>query len=204
MSAVIIDYGMGNLASVRRALEECGASVLVIEDPEDLKQADRILLPGVGAFPDGMACLNTRGWVPAIHQAVLQDGIPLLGICLGMQLLMDVGYEGGESPGLKLIPGSVQKMKPAHPEERIPHVGWNEVHLKQPCPLFDGVADKTDFYFVHSYQVKPDCPENVIATTPYCGEVTSSVMRGNVYGAQFHPEKSSKAGFQLLRNFLKL
>jgi glutamine amidotransferase len=201
IKALIINYGMGNLGSVSRAFEECGADVLVSEDPADLADADRIVLPGVGAFPDGMANLTAAGWPEQLRNTLQDPGVHLLGICLGMQLLADKGYEGGETRGLSLIPGEVKLLEPTN-DERIPHVGWNEVGQEQPCPLLTGIADGTDFYFVHSYHFQPADAGNVLATAPYCGGFASVVGSRNVFGAQFHPEKSAKAGFQLIRNFL--
>lgn len=203
MNVLVINYGMGNLGSVRRAFEECGASVLVSEDPSDLANAERIVLPGVGAFPDAMARLNAAGWAAPLRATLENPGIHLLGICLGMQLLADTGHEGSETPGLGLIHGEVIRFVPPN-GERVPHVGWNEVRPTQPSPLLDGIPPATDFYFVHSYHFRAARPENVLATTPYCGEFAAVVGAGNVFGTQFHPEKSSRPGFQLLRNFLNL
>jgi len=202
MTVLVVDYGMGNLGSVRRALEECGASVLISDDPHDLKLASRILLPGVGAFCDGMDHLSKGGWIEALQKAVLEDQIPVLGICLGMQLMMSQGDEGGGSPGLGFFPGKVRKMAP-QPQERIPHVGWNELRICRPDLILQGILNGTDFYFVHSYCVDPDDPNQVIAQVPYAGNVPAVIGRDNIRGAQFHPEKSAKAGFQLIRNFLE-
>ncbi len=201
MNVLVINYGMGNLGSVRRAFEECGANVLVSGDPADLADAERIVLPGVGAFPDGMANLNAAGWPARLREALQNPGVHLLGLCLGMQLLADKGYEGGETAGLGLIHGKVKRLQPTG-GERIPHVGWNEVRFARPNPLFGGIPDGTDFYFVHSYHFQAADPASVLATTPYCGAFTSVVGAGNVFGTQFHPEKSSKPGFHLIRNFL--
>ncbi len=203
MNVLVINYGMGNLGSVRRAFEECGASVLVSDDPADLTAAERIVLPGVGAFPDAMARLNAVGWPAKLRTALENPGVHLLGICLGMQLLADKGHEGSETPGLGLIHGEVTRFAPPN-GERIPHVGWNEVRPMQSSPLLADIAPDTDFYFVHSYHFRAAQLKNVLATTPYCGEFTSVVGAGNVLGTQFHPEKSSRPGFQLLRNFLSL
>lgn len=203
-NTLIIDYGMSNLGSVKRAFEECGANVIVSETPSDCAQADHIVLPGVGAFCEGMAALADGGWVAALRSAALEDKIPLLGICLGMHLLADRGFEGGETSGLGLIPGEVRRLVADPPETRIPHVGWNEVHHGGTHPLFASIPAGADFYFVHSYHFVPDNTEDVLASTPYCGLFASVVGRGNVYGAQFHPEKSSRSGFQLIRNFLAL
>ena len=202
MKVIVINYGMGNLGSVRRAFEECGADVLVSDNPGDLADAERIVLPGVGAFPDGMANLHAAGWPMKIKEALQNPAVKMLGICLGMQLLADKGYEGRETPGLGLIPGEVKLLEPSSLETRIPHVGWNEVHLVSPIPLLAKIASGTDFYFVHSYHLVATQPGAVLATTPYCGGFASIVGLDNVFGTQFHPEKSSRPGFQLLRNFL--
>ncbi|WP_281883031.1 imidazole glycerol phosphate synthase subunit HisH [Paenibacillus sp. YYML68] len=203
MSVVIIDYGMGNLGSVARALEECGADVVISDRPEDLHSASHIILPGVGAFTEGMSNIYSGGWVPAIEIAVKQDNIPVLGICLGMQLLADVGYEGGETKGLGLVKGQVRLLTSTS-QERIPHVGWNEISKRTDSPLFASIPDRSDFYFVHSYHFEVNDQSQVETVTPYCGSFVSSVRAGNVYGVQFHPEKSQRSGFQLLRNFLSL
>lgn len=202
MATLIIDYGMGNLASVRRAFEECGANVFVSDDPADVKTSERLVLPGVGAFCDAMALLREKGWVEAIRRAVLEEGVPILGICLGMQLMAERGEEGGETDGLGLIPGVVIRLTPTI-GERIPHVGWNEVHIHQRHSIFDGISDNTDFYFVHSFHFVPSCSKHILAITPYCGGFTSVVEKGSAVGVQFHPEKSSMAGFKIIKNFLR-
>jgi len=201
MTVVIVDYGMGNLASVQRALEECGAAAEVSDDPATLAQASHVVLPGVGAFGDAMARLATGGWIAPLRQ-LAADGIPLLGICLGMQLLADYGEEGGAHDGLGLIPGRVVRLHPGDARERVPHVGWNEVSAQRADPLLESIAPRTDFYFVHSYHFVAVKAEHAVAHTPYCGEFVSVVRAGSVMGTQFHPEKSSRAGFRLLRNFL--
>jgi glutamine amidotransferase len=201
MKVVVINYGMSNLGSVRRALEECGAQVLISENPADLAGAERIVLPGVGAFSDGMKNLSEAGWPVEIRRALASPRVALLGLCLGMQLLADKGYESGETDGLGLIPGEVKRLSAAA-EERIPHVGWNEVRVVRGVPLLEGIEDGTDFYFVHSYALNVKREADVVGLTPYGGGFASVVRRGNVFGTQFHPEKSSRAGFQLLRNFL--
>ena len=197
---LLLDYKMGNLGSVRRSLEECGADVLVSDNPKELPSATHIILPGVGAFADGMKNLEEERWVPALKEAV-SDGVPLMGICLGMQLLADKGYEGGETAGLGFIPGEVRRLESS--SERIPHVGWNEVYTTHPSSMFDSVPSGTDFYFVHSYHFVPSEDSAVVSHTPYCGGFVSAVAKENIFGVQFHPEKSSKPGFQLLKNFLK-
>src|SRR4029077_2282462 len=151
----IIDYGMGNLGSLRRSLEECGGNPHISNNPDDLHLAERIVLPGVGAYPDGMTHLREVGWIPAIQDAVIKRKIPLLGICLGMQLLASKGFEAGGALGLDLIPGEVPRLIPQNPDARIPHIGWNEVLIQKPDPLFEGIPHATDFYFVHSYHFVP-------------------------------------------------
>jgi len=202
MSILIVDYGMGNLASVRRALEECGATAMVSADPADVATCSRIILPGVGSFSDAMGKLTARGWVEPLRQAGAVDRIPTLGICLGMQLLASSGSEGGTTPGLDLVPGTVARLDPLDPQERIPHVGWNRVDWKYSHPLTADIAEQSDFYFVHSYSFRAASDADVLATTPYCGQVVSAIAHGAIAGFQFHPEKSSRAGFQLLRNFI--
>ncbi|HNW36536.1 MAG TPA: imidazole glycerol phosphate synthase subunit HisH [Candidatus Ozemobacteraceae bacterium] len=202
MKILIIDYGLGNLASVKRAVEECHGDPLISADPADIAQASHLILPGVGSFADGMKLLRERGWCGPLRQAVSRERIPLLGICLGMQLLADWGDEGGGCDGLGLIPGRVERLAATAADERIPHVGWNEVCLVHPCSLFEGIADGTDFYFVHSYAMRPKDDSVIIGTTPYAGGFASAVQSGCVSGVQFHPEKSVPAGFALLRNFI--
>lgn len=202
MKVLIIDYGMSNLGSIRRALEECGADVLVSDDPADLKEASHVVLPGVGAFGDGMRNLADGGWLEKLTKIVLGEGVPMLGICLGMQLLADRGYEGGEYAGLGFVSGEVKRFVPGPAGERIPHVGWNEIFRVRENPLLNNIKDGTDFYFVHSYYFEVKQEQNIVAKTPYCGDFTSVVCRDNVFGVQFHPEKSGPMGFQLLKNFL--
>jgi glutamine amidotransferase len=156
----------------------------------------------VGAFGQAMRRLRERGWVEALREAA-QECVPILGICLGMQLLADEGDEGGITKGLGLIPGRIQRLVSSTPAERIPHVGWNEVYPVDDAPLFNGIKSGSDFFFVHSYQFVPDDQAAIVATTPYCGGIASAVQHGRVAGTQFHPEKSSRVGFQLIRNFLR-
>ncbi len=202
MDVVVIDYGISNLGSIRRSLEECGAKVVISDNPDDLRKAEKIVLPGVGSFSDGMANLKKKGWVPIIKEEVLINKIPLLGICLGMQLLADKGFEGGEVEGIGLIPGEVRKLERTSLNERIPHVGWNEIYKVRYSILLDGIRDGSDFYFVHSYHFIAFDEANVISRTPYCNEFNSVIMRDNIFGTQFHPEKSQLLGFQVLKNFL--
>lgn len=199
----VVDYGMCNLDSVRRALEEAGGRPFVTDDPADLDAADRIVLPGVGAFPDAMRNLRDRGLDDALRKQVVDDGVPFLGVCLGMQLLAATGHEGEPAEGLGWIDAEVTRLTPVA-GERVPHVGWNEVYPAGPSPLFAGIPDGTDFYFVHSFHVRCADGDDVLATTPYCGAFTSAVARGHVFGVQFHPEKSQRHGIRLLRNFLAI
>lgn len=201
---VIIDYGMGNLGSVRRAFEECGADVAVANEPTSLFDAAGIVLPGVGAFVDGMKNLKDRGWIEVLTHHVQSNKIPVLGICLGMQLLAERSFEGGETAGLGWISGEVIRLQPTELNERIPHVGWNEVYQNQNHALIESVKEGTDFYFVHSYHFVPSVESAILLKTPYCGQFVSAVVQDNIMGVQFHPEKSSKPGFQIIRNFLNL
>lgn len=196
----VVDYGLCNLDSVRRALQECGAEVAVTDQPRDLHKADRLVLPGVGSFGDAMVALRERGLDHALSEEV-SAGAPILGICLGMQLMADRGEEGGDLEGLGWISGTVRRLVPDARDRRVPHIGWNELDPVGSSPLLADLAPGSDFYFVHSYWF--DCPaEYRIATTPYCGGVTAVVQRDHVYGVQFHPEKSQRNGFSVLRNFL--
>ena len=198
----IVDHGQSNLNSIARAIEECGGTPLVTDDPAELRRANRIVLPGVGAFPAAIAKLRAKGLFDALQEEVARRPVPLLGICLGMQLLAKHGSEGGEHAGLGLIPGKVLKFAPTK-DERVPHMGWNEVRPVAESVLFKGIANNADFYFVHSYYL--ECPgSNALARTPYCGDFVSAAANGSVMAVQFHPEKSQRAGFQLLRNFLAI
>lgn len=199
----VVDYGMCNLDSVRRALEVCGASVKVTDDPDRLRHADRIVLPGVGAYPRAMANLHARGLAEALMTEA-DAGAPVLGICLGMQLLTHSSTEAGGAVGLGAVEAVVERLEPRGDEYRIPHVGWNEVYPTPEHPLFIGIEPGSDFYFVHSYHVVCAEVADVAARTPYMGGFTSAVSRGSVHGVQFHPEKSHASGITLLSNFLEL
>lgn len=203
-TVAVIDYGLCNLDSIARALEKCGARVLLADGPGPIGEADRLVLPGVGAFPAAMRNLRQRGLADALLARVADGQTPLLGICLGMQLLAEHGCEFGGADGLGLIPGEVIPLRPAKSGERVPHMGWNALERRSECALFDAIEADRDFYFVHSFHLTCADPSDVLATTPYCGGFVSVVRRGNVFGTQFHPEKSQRAGFALLRNFLSL
>jgi glutamine amidotransferase len=200
----VIDYGMCNLDSVARAVQECGGEPVVSGHPHELAGADRLILPGVGAFADAMWQIRQRGLDAFLHEQVLGKGVPLLGICLGMQLLARKGWEGGETEGLGIVEGEVRRLLPTGDDSRIPHVGWNEVEPLYQSPLFAGITPRTDFYFVHSYHVCPSGAGDALARTPYAGGFVSAVARGSVFGVQFHPEKSQRPGFRVLKNFLAI
>jgi glutamine amidotransferase len=199
----IVDYGMCNLDSVARAVEECGGNAQITDDPKDLGHATHIILPGVGAFPEAMNNLRRTGFDHAIRDQVESGEIPLLGICLGMQLLATKGFEIRETEGLNLIPGEVHRLQPVNESDRVPHTGWNEVVREAECPLLNGIADRKDFYFVHSFHLICE-KQYIVASTPYAGGFTSVVRNRRVFGTQFHPEKSQRLGFALLKNFLSL
>ncbi|CAG7648764.1 Imidazole glycerol phosphate synthase subunit HisH [Paenibacillus solanacearum] len=195
----IIDYGMGNLHSVRSAVERLGYETVVTSDERELQAADGAILPGVGAFGDAMDQLReTKLREAVLHYA--QSGKPLLGICLGMQLLFDRSEEYGTHEGLGLLPGEVVRFRG---DFKVPHMGWNKLAFRQPSPLFEGL-EEGHVYFVHSFHVLPERQDDLLATTDYYGQVTAIVGRGNVFGMQFHPEKSGSVGMRLLGNFLSL
>lgn len=201
-SVVLVDHGLCNIDSIRRALEECGATTKVIREAKDLPVNERVVLPGVGYFAAAMDRLRESGLDEAIRENVKRAATPFLGICLGMQLMAGHGEEG-DTDGLGLVPGNVVKLKTVKSKERLPHIGWNEVTGKPNARLFKDIPAGTDFYFVHSYHIQTE--ENVVAaTTPFCGGFVSAIEQNAVFGVQFHPEKSQKAGFHLLRNFLAI
>ena len=195
----IIDYGMGNLRSVQKAFEYIGQTAKITDKAVDLADASHIVLPGVGAFKDAMTALNQSGIVDTLKKEIAK-GKPFLGICLGMQMLFDKSYEDGEYDGLGLIKGEVVRFDTSL---KVPHIGWNELQLKKRTRLFDGVDDM-NFYFVHSYHASGCDREDVETTCNYDYEFVSSVNKDNVWGAQFHPEKSGDTGLKLLANFAKI
>ena len=203
-NVAIIDYDMGNIDSVVRAVEECGGNALIASQPDDFERVNYIILPGVGSFTDGMKNIFEKRLDKTLYEQVIKKGVPFLGICLGMQLLADKGWEGGETQGLGWIRGEVKRLKPFDPKERIPHIGWDDVVIKNPSILFKDFHAIKDFYFVHSFHLICTNQEDILATTPYCSNFISAIGRNNIFGVQFHPEKSQKAGFQLLRNFLSI
>jgi imidazole glycerol-phosphate synthase subunit HisH len=197
---LIVDYGMGNIKSIQNALIRLGCLVQTSARAEDILSADAIILPGVGAFGEAMANIEARNIALPLSKAVKKKGTPLLGICLGMQLLADTSEEGGRTKGLSLIPGDVRRIQ-VEKNFRLPHIGWNSIKLYQPTPLFEGIREGDSFYFVHSYHFVGKS-ENIVATTDHGSEIVASVQHENVFGVQFHPERSQHKGFVLLKNFI--
>jgi glutamine amidotransferase len=198
----IIDYQMGNLRSVQKGFEKVGHEAVITSDPAVLEQADKVVLPGVGAFGDAIAELKRREMVEPIRR-IVDSGKPFLGICLGLQLLFDVSYEGGVHEGLGIVPGEVVRFDlPA--EFKVPHMGWNQLNFLQPSPLVAGLADGVYCYFVHSYYVVPKDREVIAAETDYGGPFCSMIRRDNLFATQFHPEKSQRDGLHMLANFAQL
>jgi imidazole glycerol-phosphate synthase subunit HisH len=207
MSTVaLIDYGSGNLASAAKALARAAngkSDIVTTADPDVVKDAERIVLPGVGAFADCMRGLSrVPGMIEVLREKVLKEGAPFLGICVGMQLLATVGVEFGRHAGLGWIAGEVVKITPSDPALKIPHMGWNELKIEQSHPVLAGIESGAHAYFVHSFQLKPALPEDLLATTDYGGPLTAVVGNENIVGTQFHPEKSQETGLKLLENFL--
>jgi len=196
----IIDYGVGNLYSLSRSLSSLGLENQVTRDENKLRAADKIILPGVGAFGDAMKKLVATGLVPVVRERS-EAGVPLLGICLGMQLLFEKGYEYGEHDGLGLLSGEVRAMAGDLPEGlKVPHIGWNALSIRRECPILKYVREGDCVYYVHSFYAK-NCEEETVATSEYGVPVTGVVQRGNVYGTQFHPEKSGRVGLSILKAF---
>ncbi len=217
MTVAIIDYGSGNLRSAAKAFERAAREVgldlkvLVTADPEQVRSAERVVLPGVGAFG---ACRNglhaLPGMVAALEEAVIGRGRPFFGICVGMQLMASVGREHGDHAGLGWIPGEVTALAPSDPALKIPHMGWNALELPQfgefpkfGHPVLEGLGENAYVYFVHGYQFRPESPEHQLARVDYGGAVVAAVGRDNLFGTQFHPEKSQAAGLAILGNFLR-
>ena len=198
----IVDYGMGNLRSVAKAFEALGLKAVVTDRPEDVEVAERIVLPGVGAFGAGMRQLRARGLVPVLERQVLREGVPFLGICLGMQLLGERGWESGTHEGLGWMAGEVVPIVPGDPSLKVPHIGWNDVWVRAGSRLLRGVDGSAAFYFVHGYRFAPADGGIVTGIVQYGDEMVAVVERGNLFGVQFHPEKSQRAGLAVLRNFV--
>lgn len=198
---VVLDYGISNLSSIANALEYVNAEVVITKEAAQLSKADKIILPGVGAFRDGMSNLQKQGLDKALYEEVVRNRKPLLGICLGMQLLCDKSYEFGEWKGLGFIHGEVKKFD-IDDKLKVPHVGWNNVNLVHGHPVLQGIENDSNFYFVHSYYVECKDNSDSIGVCDYGGPFTAIIARHNIFATQFHPEKSQKNGLKLLKNFV--
>lgn len=198
----IVDYQMGNLRSVQKGFERVGHDAVITCDPRQIAQAEKVVLPGVGAFKDAISELRHRDLVGPIRDAI-DANKPFLGICLGLQLLFDVSYEGGEFEGLGVVPGKVVRFD-VPSDYKVPHMGWNAANIRKPAPILEGIPEGTHFYFVHSYYVVPDDPQVVAIQTDYHQPFCAMVWRDNLFATQFHPEKSQTFGLQILRNFATL
>ena len=199
----IVDYKAGNLTSVQLAFHALGRDVCVTSDPDAILAAERVVFPGVGAAGSAMRNLAELRLLPALRQAVAQ-GTPFLGICLGTQILLSFSEEDGGTPALDLLPGRVPRFHPADPWDKVPQIGWNQVAFRRPHPLLEGIDDRSEFYFVHSYYPAPDDPATILGTTEYAGVTFASMLgRDNVAATQFHPEKSGRIGLRLLENFTR-
>ena len=213
MSVVIVDYGSGNLHSAAKAFERAAReeglaqAIVVTRDPEEVARADRVVLPGVGAFADCRRGLDAvGGMVEALNESVRGRGRPFLGVCVGMQLMAERGREYEVTQGLGWIPGEVERIAPADPDLKIPHMGWNPLDTHRPHPLLDGIPvgpEGQHAYFVHSFHLKPTAPADLVAEADYGGPLTAVVGRDSMVGTQFHPEKSQRLGLRLIANFLK-
>lgn len=198
----IVDYGMGNLHSIAKAFEYVGAEVKISSDAKEISRADKIVLPGVGAFRDGMENLKKQGLDVVLRKEVLENKKPFLGICLGMQLLADKSFEFGEWNGLGFVSGEVCEFD-VDKKLKVPHVGWNDVNVLKDAPILSGIKNNSDFYFVHSYHLVCKDKENILGVSDYGGEFTAMINKDNIVAAQFHPEKSQRDGLKLLKNFLE-
>jgi glutamine amidotransferase len=203
-SVCIIDYGLGNVSSVLNALNLLGIKPIVSADPEKIKKATYLILIGVGSFGDGMKNLEERNLVNLIRDEVLNKKKKILGICLGMQLFAEKGYEHGEWEGLGLISGSVVKIDNLNSKLRLPHVGWNNTKIIRESKLTEGFKEDPIFYFVHSYHFVPEDPKVIVGVSQYGHDIVALIENGNIFGAQFHPEKSHKDGLNILKNFLNI
>jgi len=200
---VMIDYGASNIRSAQKAFEHVGASITLTADPQIVRQAGKLVLPGVGAFGAGMDALRGKALDTAVRERI-REGVPLLGICLGMQFLFDSSDEMGDHAGLGLIPGHVTRFDLAGADLKVPHMGWNQIEHSENHPLLRAVSDGAFAYFVHSHYCVPTNAEDIIAGTKYGQTFTSIIARDNVFGIQFHPEKSQRCGLQILRNYVEL
>ena len=210
MRVGIIDYGSGNIRSVYKSFEKASSlldknfQIIIIDSIEELKKVDKVVLPGVGAFSDCMQGMNNiQGLVNLLHDMILKDAKPFLGICVGMQLLANFSKEYGYTEGLSWIEGDVSSIEIVEAEMKVPHMGWNSVHFNQKHPLFNKIKQDEDFYFIHSYKFNVNNNKLILAKTHYGGDITAVVLKGNIIGTQFHPEKSQTAGIQFIKNFLE-
>lgn len=202
MTVHIANYGMGNVGSIANMIRKVGGEAVVTGDAGAIAAAGKLVLPGVGAFDQGMRAVAEKGLMEPLREAAAR-GVPVLGICLGMQLMMGCSEEG-RLPGLGLVPGDVRRFPSGDQLPRVPHMGWNRIAVKKACPLFEGDDDDRRYYFVHSYYVSCGDPGDVVATTVHGLEFVSAFRRGNLYGVQFHPEKSHRFGMELFRRFLAI
>lgn len=198
----IVDYGMGNLMSVFNAFDYIGSDVTICKHPEDLAKADRIVIPGVGAVQQCMTKLIETGFAEALNEEVLKKGKPTLGICLGMQVMANVSYEGGRHECLGWFEAEVIRLNPSAAEFKVPNIGWNKVSYYPQVHLFNGLNTSPDLYLVHSYQVRTANPDETVASYEHGEIVTAAIMKENIFGAQFHPEKSQDLGLKILENFI--
>ena len=198
----ILHCGSGNVGSVINAFNYLGADSILVQTPEHFEQCTRLVLPGVGSFRDAVQKLHHRNLVAGLQNFAMVSKKPVLGICLGMQIMAETGLEGGETAGLGWFKGTVERIQPTSAKERVPHVGWNELSIHRPHPLLEGIPDHADFYFVHSYSILLQDASSLVATCDYASGVTAIVAKGNIFAMQFHPEKSQDHGIRILDNFL--
>ncbi len=199
----VVDYGMGNLKSVFSAFEYIGSQVRICSHPEELAQVDRIVIPGVGAIAQCIQKLKESGFAGALHDHVLKQAKPTMGICLGMQVMCKVSYEGGTHACLGWFDAEVVRLNPGNSSLKVPNIGWNQTEYDSKNPMYKGLPQLPDFYYVHSYQVKTVNPQEVAASYQYGEKVTASIFRDNIFATQFHPEKSQDLGLKILENFVK-
>jgi glutamine amidotransferase len=200
----VIDYGVSNLGSILNMLKKIGAEAEIVTEPDGLDRAKKIILPGVGAFDQGMCALEERGMVEPLKRVVLENKVPILGVCLGMQILGDTSEEGRKN-GLSLIKGNCRRFNFGNKcEFKVPHMGWTEINTCKESPLLIDIRSDSRYYFVHSFHFVPDDPLDILAVAEYCEKFVAMVQHDNIYGAQFHPEKSHRHGMALLKNFHQL
>ncbi len=201
----LIDSGLGNLSSIRNALTQCGSDVRIVSSASELKRANGVILPGVGSFGDAMDKLRQANWIEALDDEVRGNEMPFLGICLGMQVLASHGLEGGDSCGLGWIDGTVERIEPATPTTRLPHMGWNDVSFeREESGMSAGLNGDSVFYFMHSFSIRTSSQEVVKGVTDYSGPVTACLEMEHIWATQFHPEKSQRAGLRVLKNFVRM